>query len=101
MKDLQELVGKLTRKWAEAGQGVVPDQRDCLDYIATTAAKAIATRLRLQRYVRNPPPQTSLADVDREVADTIFMCLVWFNLRGMNAVDKVMNRLSKMDRERS
>lgn len=64
MEDLQELIGKLTRKWAKAGQWVVPDQRDCLEY---TAAKAIADRLRLQ----------------------------------MNAVDKVMNRLRKMDRERA
>ncbi len=98
---VQSEIKIIIEHWIENEGFFLPTQPDCLDFIATEAAEAIDARLRLgSGYLRNNPGRTTVHDIDNEVAQVIFMCLIWFNLREVNAGDVLWSMVRDMDRKR-
>lgn len=99
---LQATVREFVESWVSAGQFTLPDEVDCLDYIVREASEAIEERLRLNKsYVRNNPRDAAgWAAVDTEVADTMFMCFLWFIIRQQPAHEILIAKLTKMNKKR-
>lgn len=102
IKDLQQYIQNLADEWTKLGQWTDPSLSDCIDFIVEEAGEAHKARIRFLKpfYTRNNPQETTIQDVDEEVADTLIMCLRWFNLRQLDAGGQVLGKLAEMDRKR-
>lgn len=103
LSDLQEHIQALAQEWTSWGKWADPDQRDCLDFVVEEAVEAFTMRKRIAQtnFTRNNPrDHISMDMVDEEVADTIIMCLRWFNLREKSANDAILVKLEEMHEKR-
>lgn len=100
---LQEHIQALAQEWISWGKWADPDPRDCLDFVVEEAVEAFTMRKRIQQtnFTRNNPrDHISMDMVDEEVADTMIMCLRWFNLRERSANDAILAKLEEMHEKR-
>jgi NTP pyrophosphatase (non-canonical NTP hydrolase) len=88
LSQAQTFIRELAEWWHGLGQWNDPaDEHACIDFIVEEAAESLSKIVRLQntQYTRNNPQQITIEMVDEEVADTLIMCLRYFNLRQINA----------------
>jgi len=101
MNRLQDKLNELIEIWTEAGQWSEPDLSECVQFIVLEAVESLKASIWLDPpFVRNNPRAIDLLDLDKEVADTLFMCLYYFSLRGLSADEQVRAKLAEMHRKR-
>ena len=99
----QTFVQELAEWWHSLGQWTDPqDEHACIDFIVEEAVESLSKIVRLQRtvYTRNNPQTITIEQVDEEVADTLIMCLRYFNLRRLQAWQVVCLKLRLMTLKR-
>ena len=99
---IQHDIANLLDTWALNGNWTYPESDvDCLMFTANEVTEAMDALLRINpRYVRNHPELCTIDDVHKEVADTLFMCFVWFIMHGIDAGAILSGKLQRMDGER-
>lgn len=100
--DLQDFIYQQAQMWVGLDQWQVPDSSECVDFVIEEAGEAFSAKHRLVRpgYTRNNPRDISWDNVDEEIADTLIMCLRYFNQRGKLARLEIGRKLDAMHRKR-
>ena len=100
---MQELTELFLKRWLEAESFVMPkDLDDCIKFIVSESVEAMDALMRVDDpYKRNNPRQVSLDNVDEEVADVIFMAIVYFIMRGKSAAIQLETKLEIMNDDRN